>query len=622
MPKINVIVQNKIASAAGPVYICGNSDYTVAFSFDAEWTEYETKTARFVYAGGYIDVVFTGSECAMPIISDTNAILIGVFAGNLHTTTAAKIPAQKSILCGCGSPAKPPEDVYAQIMETLNTIEKDVASKEPKFDVLPVAKGGTDGANVYQAARRLGRTTYNYSGNASDDIVIDLANFPCVYGCELYVCMKNGNTKADVNLSVNGTNLPVYDSKTGAKLTGKEINPYQMCTFQLAEACGNLPKRWVLMNSVGTDTNNDAIQKIELADGEKMDIIDLPQASIVTGNGELYWAVKYPPIYVSENDILLVLNNSRMVERANSEGDPYEHKEYQFTVIESDGGVKNFYEAMVFETDANGNGDYVLRDFYITTSIGNIISKHDDLEEWARPLRDDSYPINTIYDYIDYITLPNYVGEYVGELGALNTQNKERIVDAINEVNEKVENEPNYELITRQTFDEIDMLNGSVPEGKTSAWREKTIKFGKKYKTLFYMLYFDVQDDLSATRDCIAILNGDKGGTCYLGISKVMTNTEKRYVRCKVERKNGLWWLEYTEPVAAKGNMATLRTTQTGFGFAAERIDAEDGIVDATHLSSTENITSLTFQTTMPSNGTNGRQNPKGAIAIFGIPAN
>jgi YD repeat-containing protein len=65
-------------------------------------------------------VVFTGNQCEIPVISNTNTIRVGVFAGDLRTTTAAWIPARKSILCGSGSPADPPEDVYNQIMEKLN----------------------------------------------------------------------------------------------------------------------------------------------------------------------------------------------------------------------------------------------------------------------------------------------------------------------------------------------------------------------------------------------------------------------------------------------------------------------------------------------------------------------
>lgn len=103
------------------MYVCGNSDFVIDFDFDAEWNEYEYKTARFITQDGlYTDVVFSGAQCAMPVLQNTHRIHVGVFAGNMHTTTPAYIPAKKSILCGTDAPATPPEDAYAQMMEDIN----------------------------------------------------------------------------------------------------------------------------------------------------------------------------------------------------------------------------------------------------------------------------------------------------------------------------------------------------------------------------------------------------------------------------------------------------------------------------------------------------------------------
>lgn len=123
MPVINISVENKIAEADGTLYVCGNSDFVAKFAFDAEWEAYETKTARFGYNNSYVDVVFTGDKCPVPIISGTYFFNIGVYAGDLHTTTPARVPCKKSILCDTGFPADPPNDVYNQIMEKLNSLE-------------------------------------------------------------------------------------------------------------------------------------------------------------------------------------------------------------------------------------------------------------------------------------------------------------------------------------------------------------------------------------------------------------------------------------------------------------------------------------------------------------------
>lgn len=93
--------------------VCGNSDYTVKFVFDAEWDAYEQKTARFIWNGGYHDVDFTGNICAVPIITGTFVLEVGVFAGELKTTTSAIIPCRKSILCSEAQPSVENDHYYA-----------------------------------------------------------------------------------------------------------------------------------------------------------------------------------------------------------------------------------------------------------------------------------------------------------------------------------------------------------------------------------------------------------------------------------------------------------------------------------------------------------------------------
>jgi len=118
---INVVIRDKIAAASDQViYVCGNSDFIINFDFDEEWNEFTAKTARFIHNGGFTDVVFEGNQCAVPIISNTHNIKIGVYAGDLRTTTPAYISAKKSILCGGGFPASPVDDVYNQIMDMIN----------------------------------------------------------------------------------------------------------------------------------------------------------------------------------------------------------------------------------------------------------------------------------------------------------------------------------------------------------------------------------------------------------------------------------------------------------------------------------------------------------------------
>lgn len=126
MPIINVTVQKKVAvTEKRDYYVCGNSDYVIRFDFDAEWEAHEPKTARFNMPDGtYQERVFTRSECPVPIIEDTYSFNVGVYAGNLCTTTPAYVPAKKSILCGSGVHAEPEPDVYNQIVARIEDESK------------------------------------------------------------------------------------------------------------------------------------------------------------------------------------------------------------------------------------------------------------------------------------------------------------------------------------------------------------------------------------------------------------------------------------------------------------------------------------------------------------------
>ena len=126
MMNIQIHVENKHAAVVGsPVIVCGNSGYIVNFTFDAEWTQGGIKTVRFVYlksgAVAYTDVVMENDTVEVPILSNTKEVRVGVFEGDLRTTTPAVIPCELSIRCGTGAPVDPTPSQYDQIMVLLYT---------------------------------------------------------------------------------------------------------------------------------------------------------------------------------------------------------------------------------------------------------------------------------------------------------------------------------------------------------------------------------------------------------------------------------------------------------------------------------------------------------------------
>lgn len=130
--RITVRIRDKIATCLTDLpIVCGNSDYVVDFVFDEEWNEHTLKTARFKTNGEYTDVVFSGNVCPMPIISNAKIVWIGVFAGELSTSTPAIVHCKPSILDGEDIPAPPRDDVYTQLValceeavETANGVEE------------------------------------------------------------------------------------------------------------------------------------------------------------------------------------------------------------------------------------------------------------------------------------------------------------------------------------------------------------------------------------------------------------------------------------------------------------------------------------------------------------------
>lgn len=124
MPTLAITVESKIAKTTGtPIIVCGNSDYTVIFDFDEEWNAYTEKTAEFrYYRDGerhHDEVLFSGDTVNVPILRDVDEVDIGVYAGNIRTTTGARIACRRCITDGSAAADIPAEDVYNELMEML-----------------------------------------------------------------------------------------------------------------------------------------------------------------------------------------------------------------------------------------------------------------------------------------------------------------------------------------------------------------------------------------------------------------------------------------------------------------------------------------------------------------------
>ncbi len=132
--EIKITIENKHCTVQGaPVIVCGNSTYTIAFTFDEEWASAEKKTARFSYVRDgvrrYKDVDLTGDKVAMPPVYKTKELQVGVYAGDLVTSTPARIPCKKSIVCDSCAPDDLLPGQYEQLRAELRAGLEEVNGK-------------------------------------------------------------------------------------------------------------------------------------------------------------------------------------------------------------------------------------------------------------------------------------------------------------------------------------------------------------------------------------------------------------------------------------------------------------------------------------------------------------
>lgn len=120
--QIQIAVKDKIACLVdkGQFLVCGNNDYEVVFDFDSDWEGISAKTAVFVYGDTPIHQPFVGNVCEGVEIKNATLCAIGVFAGDIKTTTGAVIECKTSIRDLGGVPKPPSKEVYDEIMALLD----------------------------------------------------------------------------------------------------------------------------------------------------------------------------------------------------------------------------------------------------------------------------------------------------------------------------------------------------------------------------------------------------------------------------------------------------------------------------------------------------------------------
>ena len=157
---IKIDIANKRPTVDGtPVIVCGNNDYQIQFTFDAEWDNSQLKHARFAWRKGgkqlYIDVPFTGDLVDVPMLAEVRFVYVGVYTDHLQTTTPARIACEYSIRCNSGEDIQEPtpEDVLVDLFN-LVTAQQDEAIKSAQ-KATKAAETAVTAAEAITAAKNL-----------------------------------------------------------------------------------------------------------------------------------------------------------------------------------------------------------------------------------------------------------------------------------------------------------------------------------------------------------------------------------------------------------------------------------------------------------------------------------
>lgn len=367
MKNIKINISNKIATLKEKfVGVCGNSDYVVVFDFDDEWKSHATKTARFKHGGQYTDVVFTGNECPMPIILDASSVEIGVYAGNLHTTTFALVLMKTCILSGSGVPADPVPDVYNQIIDKIN----DGMLK------------GEDGVSPSVEVSKSGDTT-----------TIAITDASGVHTAEIKDGSKGGKgDKGDKgDKGKDGSDATVTAQNIEAALGYVPVTPSALAAKQDAL----------------TDADRQSITKIGMTTGAAWTAAEQKAARERMG---------IPGDYELIEEI--VLTESSIVMRANEpDGTPYKFDKLKYCVIvPAAAAAAGLYVNALIYSDT---GIYAIAYTELSSNVDNVVAgemkKEGATWECFQPVLGKIGPQAMYKTAEEHLSIPNAYGEYIAK---------------------------------------------------------------------------------------------------------------------------------------------------------------------------------------------------------------
>ena len=210
MPIINISVKDKIANAeCGAKIVCKNSDYVAKFSFDKEWDEYYSKTARFAYDSDVITVAFKGDECKIPKLPNTISLQIEVRAGDIKTAVPAWIDCIP-VLDDSFEEIEPPKpNVYDQIMQLINDIDKRLEYLPSEEEIIAIKNVRDDLTDLTRRFEAL--------ANSDDETLDQLAEIVAYIKSNKTLIDSITTSKVSVSDIINSLDSNAIDKPLSAK---------------------------------------------------------------------------------------------------------------------------------------------------------------------------------------------------------------------------------------------------------------------------------------------------------------------------------------------------------------------------------------------------------------------
>lgn len=202
MPDITIRVRNRIAEAVGsPEIICGNDGYNAVFDLDEEWAAQEIKTMRVTWTDTFsgnprhIDVPFSMGFAAIPAIADAYEVQIGIYTGNIMTTTPARIPCVRCITDSGTYHEDPQPETYAALLQLL----RDITQGGVTVGDATVVLDGTAAAKVGNAEQRVPFNGWNYWQETNDDVkASSTVTATPTADCLLLACVMHRNENVSI----------------------------------------------------------------------------------------------------------------------------------------------------------------------------------------------------------------------------------------------------------------------------------------------------------------------------------------------------------------------------------------------------------------------------------------